>query len=432
MKDYQKMREQLALLKDRHNVLNSKKPLNGAETDLRNDVEREMKKLEKELNESTHSLTNIGPQGALRIQGPGDGYALAGPKASKQYRDLFGKSGHTWKELGGDDSTGFFSAVLSGRHHPGLKTHIQNMRETVPGEGGFLVPVEYASKIHEVALEDELIMPRCYVQPMRSNELKIPGMAIGDHSTALMGGFVASYVSEAGTISEADPKLRQVVLNCKKLTGLLRFSSELTEDAPGGESQLMNICGKGLAWYRDKAFLKGSGAGEPLGILNAGCTVEVAPEGGQAADTIVYANLTNMMAHMYAGSFKNSVWICHQSTIPQLLTLSLEVGVGGSRIPVMQESSGEFKILTRPVIFTEKTEVLGDKGDILLADLSQYVVGLRNGMRFDTSIHVHFSTDELLGRIIERHDGMPLWNEPLTLADGTTEVSPFVVLGERT
>lgn len=89
-------------------------------------------------------------------------------------------------------------------------------------------------------------------------------------------------------------------------------------------------------------------------------------------------------------------------------------------------------MLTRPVIFTEKTETLGSKGDIGLFDFSQYVVGLREGMRFDLSAHVHFTTDELMARLIERHDGMPLWNEALTLEDGTTTVSPFVVLVERT
>jgi HK97 family phage major capsid protein len=97
----------------------------------------------------------------------------------------------------------------------------------------------------------------------------------------------------------------------------------------------------------------------------------------------------------------------------------------------MSETDGKFTMLTRPVIFTEKTEPLGAKGDIMLADFSQYVVGLRSEMRFDTSIHVHFDTDELLARLIERHDGQPLWNEPLTLADGSTTVSPFVVLAER-
>jgi HK97 family phage major capsid protein len=191
------------------------------------------------------------------------------------------------------------------------------------------------------------------------------------------------------------------------------------------------LCGKGLAWYRDKAFLKGTGAGQPLGILNSSCLIEVSKEAGQAASTIVYENVVNMMARMFAGSFGNSVWVCHQTTIPNLLQLSISIGTGGSHIPVMTESDGVFKMLTRPVIFTEKTEPLGTKGDIMLCDLSQYVVGLRQGMRFDTSIHVGFTTDELYARLIERHDGQPLWSEALTLEDGATTVSPFVVLEDR-
>lgn len=355
-------------------------------------------------------------------------YDLIGPNDRKDYKRLFGNAGYEWP----DKETNFFSAVFSGRHHPGLvKNPMNAMGETVPSEGGFWVPVEQAAKIHAVSLENEIVQPRCYVQPMASNEMKIPAMSIGSHGTALFGGFTASYTTEAGTISEADPKARSMTLMAKKLTGLIRFSSELSADSPGGMSQIEQLCGKGLAWYRDKAFLKGTGAGEPLGILNAACTVEVAKENGQAADTIVYENLTNMVARIFAGSFSNSVWVCHQSTIPQLLTLSLAVGTGGAPVPAMTESNGQFRILTRPVLFTEKTSPLGDRGDIMLCDFSQYVVALRSGMTFDTSIHVHFTTDELLSRIVERHDGQPLWNEALTLEDGSTTVSPFVVLEAR-
>jgi HK97 family phage major capsid protein len=257
-------------------------------------------------------------------------------------------------------------------------------------------------------------------------------MSIGNHGTNLFGGFTASYTDEKGTISEHSPKARSMELNVKKLTGLIRFSGELNADVPGGMGQIEQLCGRGLAWYRDKAFLKGTGAGQPLGILSASCLVEVGEESGQRAGTIVYENLTQMMSRMFAGSFRNSVWVCHQSIIPQLLTLSVAIGTGGQHIPVMSESNGQFYILTRPVLFTEKTETLGSKGDIMLCDFSQYVVGLRSDMRFDTSIHVAFETDELLSRIIERHDGQPLWDSALTLADGTTTVSPFVVLAERT
>jgi HK97 family phage major capsid protein len=349
---------------------------------------------------------------------------LIPPTGRKGYTDLFGKGGFQWQ----DKDVDFFQAVFSGRAHPGL---VASMSETVPSDGGFLVPTETASKIHAVSLESELVMPRAYVQPMQSNEMKIPAMYIGDHSSSLFGGFSASYTAELGTISENSPKARSMTLSAKKLTGLIRFSSELAADCVGGFDQIVNLCGKGLSWYRDQAFLKGSGAGQPLGILNSGCLVTVEAELGQGSGTIIYDNLTKMMSRMFAGSFANSVWIVHQSAIPQLLGLTIPVGTGGSHIQVMRENNGQFSILTRPVIFTEKTETLGSKGDIILADFSQYVVGLRSEMRFDTSAHVHFSTDELLSRIIERHDGQPLWDSALTLADGTTTVSPFVTLAAR-
>jgi HK97 family phage major capsid protein len=429
---YQEIKENIARLQQKATDIKAqadhqKRALTPSEQKLVAEIDQMAHELKMQLPANApvtvqNGVNLLNNQGGGRIDGVRD---LVPPGGRKDYRSLFGSGGFEWA----DKEANFFSAVFSGRHHPGL---IKNsMSETIPSDGGFLVPSETAARIHAVSLENEIVMPRCFVQPMRSNEIKIPAMVIGDHSTALFGGFTANYTGELGTINENSPKARSMVLNAKKLTGLIRFSSELNADTPGGMNQIEQLCGKGLSWYRDKAFLKGTGAGEPLGILNAACTVEVAKEDGQAADTILYENLTKMMARMFAGSFSNSVWVCHQSAIPQLLTLSLPVGVGGSAIPVMTESNGQFKILTRPILFTEKTEKLGDRGDIMLCDFSQYVVGLRSDMRFDTSIHVHFTTDELLSRIIERHDGQPLWDSALTLEDGSTTVSPFVVLGAR-
>jgi len=432
MESTQEIREKIKKLSQKivdvdQNARNQGRGLTREEASIISQMEGAISALEKELPEravTVHDgiLGGTGGTGSIRHDGA---YAMVAPNGLKDYRSLFGNSGYKWP----DKETNFFAAALSGRFHPGL---IKNsMSETTPSDGGFLVPSEQAERIHAVSLENELVMPRAYVQPMRSNSIKIPAMSIGDHSSALFGGFTASYTAELGTISENSPKSRAMELNAKKLTGLIRFSSELNADVPGGMTQIETLCGKGLAWYRDKAFLKGSGAGEPLGILNASCTIEVSAETGQDSDTLVWENLTAMMSRLFAGSFANSVWVCHQTTIPQLLQLSMAVGTGGDHIPVMTESNGQFKILTRPVIFTEKMEPLGDKGDIMLADFSQYVVGLRSDMRFDTSIHVYFDTDEILSRIIERHDGQPLWDSALTLEDGSTTVSPFVVLAAR-
>jgi HK97 family phage major capsid protein len=356
------------------------------------------------------------------------GYELRGPTDKKDYRSLYGSrplNDYTWR----DKEISFWQAVFSGRMHPELTT--RGMVEGVGASGGFLVPQEQSSLIHNVALEGEIVQPLAFVQPMKTDQIKIPATTIGSHSSNLFGGFVAYYRGETAALTEANPKVRAMELNTDKLTGYIQMSNELAADMPGGENSIVQICGSGLGWYRDKAFLKGSGAGEPLGVLNASCLIAVTKETGQAASSIVYQNLTSMMSRMHPACFKNSVWICHQTTIPQLLELTIPVGTGGTVYPVLRETDGSFSMLTRPVIFTEKTETLGTQGDILLADFGQYVIGMREEMRIDYSIHVAFSTDELVARLIERHCGQPLWNETLTLEDGTTTVSPFVTLQDR-
>ncbi len=385
-----------------------------------------------EMQGAITELTKHFPEKPLTVQLDGGtrkskGYEMLSPDQKKGYVNLFGTQNQVeWT----DKDIGFFAAVNSGRHHPDLIKSIKNaMGESVPGDGGFLVPTETASQIHAVSLEDELVMPNAFVQPMLSDEKKLPGFTIGDHSSNLFGGFTASYKPEAGSLTEANPKTREMTLKAKKLTGYIRYSSELAEDAD--EKQIINICGSGLGWYRDQAFLRGSGSGEPMGILNSPCLASVTKKSGQAANTILYFNLLDMMKSLYAPSFKRSVWVAHQSCIPELLSLSIAVGTGGSVVPVMSQTDGKFSILTRPVIFTEKMNELGETGDIGLFDFSQYVVGLRGGMRVQTSIDVLFTTDELVTRLIERHDGFPLWNEKLTLRDGSTEVSPFVVIEAR-
>ena len=84
----------------------------------------------------------------------------------------------------------------------------------------------------------------------------------------------------------------------------------------------------------------------------------------------------------------------------------------------------------------ERPEWMSDKAkavwDIILADFSQYAIGLRKEMRLESSIHARFSTDQTSWRMIVRIDGQPLWDEVLTLEDGTNTVSPFVTLAART
>jgi HK97 family phage major capsid protein len=74
---------------------------------------------------------------------------------------------------------------------------------------------------------------------------------------------------------------------------------------------------------------------------------------------------------------------------------------------------------------------VGDQGDIMLADLREYQMIEKGGIQAASSIHVMFVYDETVFRFVYRVDGQPKWNSALTPKNGTTTVSPFVVLDAR-
>jgi len=416
--------------------------MNKADIKRRSDIKKEIDTLaaqmettdeEKELRTLLYGPDEPGSNAATIAGDPSSSlHATRGniPVEGRDYRSLFCRGDNTSLDTGNFRSAGeFFSVVVSRRFDPRLQE--RGLTVGTPSDGGILVPPEYSAMLHNVALESEIVLPRCTVEPMFSNEKKIGATEIGNHSSHLFGGMIAYWKGEGSTLTESTPKIREMTLQAKKLTALFKFSNEWAADAPNGEAKLVSLAGGGLGWWRDSAFLTGTGAGQPLGILNSDCLIVADKEPEQAANTLIYDNLASMLGRLHPASFSRSVWVCHVSTVPQLLKLSIDVGTGGSAYPALSESNGTWKLLTRPVIFTEKTETLGSQGDILLADFSQYVAGLRQDIRFDVSKDYAFASDESYGRLIARVDGQPLWDEALTLKDGSTTVSPFVTLEAR-
>jgi HK97 family phage major capsid protein len=83
-----------------------------------------------------------------------------------------------------------------------------------------------------------------------------------------------------------------------------------------------------------------------------------------------------------------------------------------------------------PVILSERSVALGTRGDLVLADLSYYLVKPGSGPFVATSPHVYFTTNRTVIKIFWLVDGQPWLAEPIQLegaAVGNT-ISPFVVL----
>lgn len=301
---------------------------------------------------------------------------------------------------------------------------------------GLLIPGHISGELLDSSLEGEVVRPRARIYPMTSDSRMVAGFTVGGDGAPF--GITGGWTPQLGTIGEVDPDRRAFVLNARKLAVITQVGNETIADGmaiPGDnvDRQLSEALPRGIGWLLDRAFLRGTGAGQPCGAISSAnpARILVAKESGQEADTILYENLVAMFARMHPAHVGRSVWVANPTTIPQLLTLGHMVGIGGAPVPVLREDgTGGFTILTRPAIFTEKVPTLGDEGDISLVDFSQYAVGLRADVRLEKSGHAGFKTDSTYYRAILRADGMPTWHEPYTPDSGDT-LSPFVTLAER-
>jgi HK97 family phage major capsid protein len=353
----------------------------------------------------------------------------------RRYVEMFGDA--ALSADGWTNPNEFLAALHAGLADPRLRMLPggPRMQASIAGSysdplGGFSVPSQFFGQWLDESLEDEIVRPRAEIRPMTSKTASAVGFDGASHTSNLYGGFTGQWVQETGEITEETPQLQLLTLNAHKLAILTQVSNELAADGVGYDAQLSRAIVKAIGFYLDLAFLTGVGVGQPEGIVGSAATIVVSKETGQSADTVNYENVKKMFARLHPASFGNSVWVCNSTTIPQLLSLSQVVGTGGSVVPVLNESNGKFTMLTRPVIFTEKTPKLGDKGDILLADFSQYIVGMRQDMSLDKSAHLGFAKNTSHYRGLLRADGRSKLRTPITPVNGDS-LSPFIVLAER-
>lgn len=306
------------------------------------------------------------------------------------------------------------------------------MVEGVGSDGGLAVPEPVAAKWLDESLPNEIIRPRAQVWPMTSATRQAIGWDTKDLSGGdFFGGFAMEFLGEEGEGTKQKGKLHSILMHAKKGAIFVDISNELREDGTGFEAQLEKAMKTSLSLGMDYHFIQGNGVGQPLGILEDPAYIAVSKEDGQAADTLNFSNVSKMFARMYPAGRSKAVWLANETVIPQLLSgLTITVGTGGEVVSALKESNGTFTILGRPVVFTPNLPILGDAGDIVFADLSQYAIGMRRDMRIEKSNIPGWTKDLMSYRVLVRFDGMGTWNTYLTPRNGDT-LSWVVGLEER-
>jgi HK97 family phage major capsid protein len=346
----------------------------------------------------------------------------------------------------GGEFTSFADFVRCGMENPkSLKLHnrlekhflaVQGMSESVASDGGYLVMPEFAAGIVDRVYANDLWS--------RTDNYTVSGNNMTFHCNAETsrangsrhGGLRGYWIQEGGTITKSNPTLREVSLKLVKLGVVVYLTQELIDD--GGTALQQYVARKASEEFNfmiGDALINGTGAGQPLGILNAPSLVSVAKETGQAAATIVPENIVKMDARFFAPNNSNSVWLKNQDTGPQLHLMSLGIGAAGQVVympPGGLSSAPYATIQGRPALDTEFNATLGTQGDIIKADLGQILSISKGGIMSAASIHVEFLTDQLALRFVMRLNAQPWESAPITPYKGTSNTqSNFVVLDTR-
>ncbi len=306
--------------------------------------------------------------------------------------------------------------------------------EAVDSEGGFLVGPEHRSELLRKIYGNGSVFTRARVMAMTGKELGIPYIVESARTDGNRhGGVEAFWGAEAGTFTGSRPSYGKLILTAHKLHALGFVTEELDEDSdPNALQALAELFAEELSFKLDDSFIRGTGAGQPLGILNAACLVSITRDD---ASNINGQNILEMWARLHGRSRRNAVWFINQDIETDLMRLAVLPlsGGAGDMIPVWMPAGGisgqPFNTLMgREVVPIEQASTLGVVGDIILADMTQYIHAMRHGIKTAQSIHVHFVTDQVAFKATMRSDGQPWWQAALTPFQGTNTQSPFVVI----
>lgn len=311
-------------------------------------------------------------------------------------------------------------------------------------DGGFATPPAFETAIWDGVMEKSEVnlISMCDQRTITNKSLTLNALdETSEADGSRNGGVLAYWVAEGGSTTATKPKLRQIEIAPKKLFALYYATDEVLEDANALPQEVEKLVSREIRYVANRAIVRGSGAGQPKGILQgtAGTDsprVKIAVETGQTTATpLVTENIDKMWSRLDGDSRGNSVWLINQELEPYLQGIGRDVGTGGfpAYMPPGGLSSSPYATLKgRPVVPCKWCSAANTEGDIILADMRGYLVGVRGGVRAESSIHVNFLTDETAFRFIFRIDGQPWRLKPVTREFGTSfTVSEFVTLATR-
>lgn len=377
---------------------------------------------EKEYNTLDGSLDKIKADIAKREKLDAEKAELAKPKKVVRMAATHkAEDPREFKNLGE-----FIHSVRFNQSDPRLQDLYAERQQSmgVGAEGGFAVPTQFRETLLSVSPQQAIFRPRCTIIPAGSppdSEVTMPALNQGAAEN-MYGGITVQWIGEGDTKPETDLRLKEIKLKPHEVAAHVITTDKLLRNWQAAQAVISNQLRLAIIAAEENAFYNGNGVARPLGVLQSPARIDY-PRA--VANQIAFADIVGMYARLRMSM--SPVWITSQTTIPQLAVIA---DAGNNNLWMPSAVAGlPPTLMGIPVLFHERSVALGTAGDLILADLSYYLIKEGSGPFVQASEHVYFTSNRTVIKVFWNVDGQPWLSEPIPLegSAGNT-VSPFIIL----
>jgi HK97 family phage major capsid protein len=349
---------------------------------------------------------------------------------------------------------------------PDLLTPSRTMVESIGAKGGFTVAYSVRDQVVDKARTTQGPWSRCNIWEVETHEYLCPVVyETSQANGSRFGGFNSTVgMGEIVMPAASDGKLAQIRMVQDRILLYTTVSRDIWADS-GSIARWLHYCG--LAEFRaqlENIMINGSGplGLGPRGVITSPSTVVVAKQSGQAALSIVAANIDALYGAIADGNTEQMVWHAGRDTIDAIDQLAVS-----GQYPEIQYAKAFSRdnpnpwptLKGKPLLTSPFCPATGNPGDLIAVDWTDYaltwlrpkptsgglevvigvpkddqhrgMVGLPEGaVEMRVSDEFLFASDELAIAFKMRMGGGFFWPGTSTLQDGHV-VGPAAIVAQR-
>ena len=233
---------------------------------------------------------------------------------------------------------------------------------------GYLVPPQFSVELLKYLVQFSPIRAYAKVMQVSGQSITFP------RRTSILA---ATWVGETAARTESQPTFDQLTIANTELATFVDVSNQLLEDnAYDLESELANEFGLAFAQAEGVAFVNGTGAGQPMGLLTS---PQITSMPSAAAGKVGLADIIGMFHAIPSAWAQQGVWVLNRTTMASLRGILDSLGR-----PIFLDavsSTAPSSLLGRPIVEAiDMPNVASGATPILFGDLGGYRIVDRVGL----------------------------------------------------